>query len=153
MVNEKQGLDLPIAPEVVPIRRRRGVGRIRRKRSYPGENIFQKRYQYWIDHKFGDAAARWAARYRLGEPKKRGYLSDREERSAEDALKVARRRPAMVEYRMRRYGETEKEAIAYWDNKLKLEDLAGKISRGILPEGYSLSGRKVESNIFKDVSP
>lgn len=140
--------ELPVAPEFVPKRRR-----VRHKKSYPGEAIFQKRYNFWIDHKFGDKAARWAAKFRLGEPRKRGPLTDREERSIEDALKIAQRRPAMVAYRMRRYGETELEAIAYWDNELRLKDMAGKVYIGVLPEGYSLSGRKVESNIFKDVSP
>jgi hypothetical protein len=140
--------ELPVAPELTPTRRK-----IRHKKSYPGEAIFQKRYRWWLDHKFGDEAARWAARYRLGEPRKRGILSDREDRSAEDAIKVAKRRPSMVAYRMRRYGETEKEAIAFWDRKLRLQDLESKVDKGLVPEGYSLSGRKVESNIFKDVSP
>lgn len=124
----------------------------RRRRSYPGEPVYQKRYKWWIDHSFGDSAAKWAASYRLGLPKKTVGLKEGEEVAIEKAIKTGERRPLLVETLSKKFNKSKEKVIAELDKKLRLRDKAKKIEKGLIAPGIALLSPRVESNIFTDTS-
>lgn len=128
-------------------------GRKKRK-SYPGEAVYQKRHMWWIAHGFGDQAARWAASWRLGRPKKRAPATEREASAIENAIKAGTLRLGKIKILRRKKPDmTEEEIITGLDKKLRLKDRDDKLSAAKIEEDTPLSSKKIESNIYKEGSP
>jgi len=128
-------------------------GKRRPRLSRPGEKIYQQRRQWWLDHKFGEEAADWAAKWRLGEPLKKGLKEeDKEYTSVKNAIRVGNRRVYTVRYRMKQFGETEAQAIKHLDDELRMKDKADKVKRNLVESDISIYHKKIEPNIYKDIS-
>lgn len=131
-----------------------------RRKSYPGEAAYKKRKQYWQNMGFGEDAAKWAAAWRFGEPKKtRGVKTDEERKSIERAIRTAERRRDMIDRIMRselqRKGRTREEVIAHYDRKLREKDKIRKLADKIKGVEWdtSIYDKSIEPNIFVDPSP
>lgn len=123
--------------------------------SSPKEQIYQKRYDWWVAHGFGESPARWAASWRLGMPKKVRNLKPGEDAQVERALRAA----AAREVRIR------DEQLAHPKRKLEkiINDLDKRLTEfawdRMVQRGYTkweaneaLRRGKIDANIFYELS-
>lgn len=132
-----------------------GKARQPTRRSYPNERIFQQRKKWWMEQGFGEDAAKWAASWRLGEPRKlRGVETESERKAIENAIRVAVRRKAIVERTVRSTGQSREEVIKQLDKQLRSKDKYKKAAWGLrgVEEDTSIYSPTIEPNIFLDVS-
>jgi len=152
MAEEEIEIDFSEVPKytAAPVYKTKGK---RVRRSYPSESVYQKRKQWWLDRGFGEQAAKWAASWRLGEPKKTRRVTLTEKVAIDNAILTAGRRQYAIDYEMRRFNLTREKAIKKLDTRLRILDRDRKIEKGLVEPGISLDSPKIESNIFRDISP
>lgn len=132
-----------------PTYRSAGKARPRIGNSRPTERIYQQRHAWWISKGFSPKYAAWAASFRLGEPKRKTTWSN--EVSVNQALLVANAREAHISALVKEKGISKEQAISRLDRRLRNLNIKALME----DKGYSReeAGRKVESNIYRDISP
>jgi len=124
----------------------------RSRSSSPREAVYQKRYKWWIAHDFGEDAARWAAKYRFGKPKRVRNVKPGEVDAINNIIRLADRRIGEVRYRMRTFGETKEQAIKHLDDELRTRDKREKVLGRFVEPDISIYHKKIQPNIFKVLS-
>lgn len=153
MVTEEKEITLDMSQMLLPSYLTKGKGKKRRTRkSYPGEAVYQRRKKWWEAHDYGEDAAKWAAGWRLGLPKKKGKMRDWEVTAIDRAIKLADKRVAEVNYRMETFKESKGKAIKHLDEELRLKDKAEKVNRGLVEPDISIYHKKIQPNIYKALS-
>jgi hypothetical protein len=127
--------------------------REKKRLSYPNEAVYQKRYQWWLDHGYGPLPAKWAASHRFGKPEKTRGLEKGDASSIALAISIGERRPQAIASQMERFHLTEDEAIEKLDKELRIKNKKQQDEDGLLFGNESIWDKRFQSNIFKDISP
>ena len=126
------------------------------RRSHPSEGVYRKRKEWWESMGFGEDTAKWAAKWRLGEPKKkRGIESEAEQQAIDDAIRTAYRRKEVVASIERRTDKSREDIIRDLDEKMRVKDKAKKLVDHIKGVEWDtdIYSKSIEPNIFLDRSP